>query len=65
MESDNYKTIKSSSEGIYKEKGSRFIAFAFPVVNQEEIKPIIERNTKGISRCKASLLCIYDWQGKD
>ena len=42
MESDNYKTIKSSSEGIYKEKGSRFLAFAFPVVNQEEIKPIIE-----------------------
>ena len=42
MESDNYKTIKSSSEGIYKEKGSRFLAFAFPVINQEEIKPIIE-----------------------
>ena len=42
MESDNYKTIKSSSEGTYKEKGSRFLAFAFPVVNQEEIKPIIE-----------------------
>ena len=46
MESDNYKTIKSSSEGIYKEKGSRFLAFAFPVVNQEEIKPIIERIRK-------------------
>jgi uncharacterized YigZ family protein len=42
MESDNYKTIKSSSEGTYKEKGSRFLAFAYPVVNQEEIKPIIE-----------------------
>jgi uncharacterized YigZ family protein len=46
MESDNYKTIKSSSEGAYKEKGSRFLAFAFPVVNQEEIKPIIERIRK-------------------
>jgi uncharacterized YigZ family protein len=46
MESDNYKTIKSSSEGTYKEKGSRFLAFAFPVVNQEEIKPIIERIRK-------------------
>ena len=41
MESDNYITIKSSSEGIYKEKGSRFLSFAFPVVSQEEIKPII------------------------
>ena len=42
MESDNYKTISSSSEGIYKEKGSRFLAFAFPVVSQDEIKPIID-----------------------
>jgi len=42
MESDNYKTIRSPSEGIYKEKGSRFLAFAFPVVSQEEIKPVIE-----------------------
>lgn len=46
MESDNYKTIKSSSEGIYKEKGSRFLASAFPVVNQEDIKPIIEQLRK-------------------
>ncbi len=46
MEADNYKTIKSSSEGTYKEKGSRFLASAFPVVNQEEIKPIIERIRK-------------------
>jgi uncharacterized YigZ family protein len=43
MESDSYTTIKSSSQGIYKEKGSRFIAFAFPVSGQEEIKPIIEK----------------------
>ena len=42
MESDNYKTIRSASEGIYKEKGSRFLSFAFPVGSQEEIKPIIE-----------------------
>jgi uncharacterized YigZ family protein len=42
MEPDSYKTIRSSSEGSYKEKGSRFLAFAFPVVSQDEIKPIIE-----------------------
>ena len=46
MESDNYKTIKSSSQGVYKEKGSRFIAFANPVVNQEEIKPIVDKIRK-------------------
>ena len=46
MESDNYKTIKTSSKGIYKEKGSRFISFAFPVSEQEEIKAIIDRLRK-------------------
>jgi uncharacterized YigZ family protein len=46
MDSDIYKTIKSPAEGIYKEKGSRFISFARPVSNQEEIKPIIDRIKK-------------------
>jgi uncharacterized YigZ family protein len=46
MDFDIYKTIKSPSEGIYKEKGSRFISFAFPVSDQEEIKPIIDRIRK-------------------
>ena len=46
MESDNYKTIKSSAQGVYKDKGSRFIAFATPVVNQEEIKPIVDKIRK-------------------
>ena len=42
MESDSYKTINSPSQGLYKEKGSRFIAFAYPVSDQEAIKPIID-----------------------
>ena len=46
MESDSYTTIKSSSQGIYKEKGSRFIAFAYPVSDQEEIKQIIDKIRK-------------------
>ncbi|MFA5820379.1 MAG: YigZ family protein [Bacteroidales bacterium] len=43
MESDSYTTIKSPSLGIYKKKGSRFIAFAYPVSDQKEIKPIIDK----------------------
>jgi uncharacterized YigZ family protein len=38
MFSDTYKTIKIKSEGIYKDKGSKFIAFAFPVANEEQIR---------------------------
>jgi uncharacterized YigZ family protein len=46
MESDRYITIKSSSEGTYKEKGSRFLAFAIPVSNQEQVKPILDKIRK-------------------
>lgn len=36
-----YKTITSSTEGLYKSKGSKFIAFAIPVRSVEEVKEII------------------------
>ncbi|MCX6262142.1 MAG: YigZ family protein, partial [Bacteroidia bacterium] len=43
MEPDTYLTIKSFSQGLYKEKGSRFIALAYPVTTQEEIKSILQK----------------------
>lgn len=46
MESDTYKTITSSSQGLYKERGSRFVSVAIPVSDQEEVKPIIEQIRK-------------------
>ena len=46
MENDIYKTIKSPAEGLYKEKGSRFVSKAIPISDQEEIKPIIEKIRK-------------------
>ena len=39
--SDSYKTISRPSTGIYKELGSKFISFAYPVSNEEEVKEII------------------------
>ncbi|MDH5366721.1 MAG: YigZ family protein [Cyclobacteriaceae bacterium] len=39
---DAYKTISKTSEGEYKEKGSRFLAFAFPVSSENEIKIRLE-----------------------
>ncbi len=35
---DLYRTIQNPAEGLYKEKGSKFLAFAYPVSNVEEIK---------------------------
>ena len=46
MEPDTYLTIKSYSEGLYKEKGSRFISLAYPVSDQEEIKSILAQVKK-------------------
>lgn len=39
---DTYKTIEHSSTGIYKEKGSKFLSFAYPVNTESEIKKILE-----------------------
>ena len=35
---DTYKTIAGRAEGIYKDKGSKFIAIALPVKSEEEVK---------------------------
>jgi len=46
MSDDTYKTIAEKSEGIYKEKGSKFIAYAYPVSSEEEIKEHIAKLKK-------------------
>jgi uncharacterized YigZ family protein len=33
-----FKTIQSETEALYKEKGSKFLAFAFPVETEEQIR---------------------------
>lgn len=38
MFEDTYHTIAAPSQGLYKEKGSKFLAFAFPVSSVEEVK---------------------------
>ena len=35
---DTYKTLKLPSQGIFKDKGSKFLAFAYPVYTENEIK---------------------------
>lgn len=41
MEGDTYRTITTLAEGLYKEKGSRFIAMAYPVETEEQIKTLL------------------------
>ena len=42
MRDDKYQEIKSSTKGIYKEKGSKFVAYSYPVYSEEEVKEKIE-----------------------
>lgn len=38
---DCYKSIAAPSKGIFKDKGSKFLAFSYPVESEEEAKAII------------------------
>lgn len=58
--SDIFKTItQPSPEVLYKEKGSKFIGYAFPVSDEEEIKEHLERLRK--EHHSARHWC-YAWQ---
>lgn len=46
MHTGKFKTISTTSEGFYKEKGSKFMAFAIPCKTEEEIKEYIHRLRK-------------------
>lgn len=55
---DTYLTISRTSEGIYKEKMSKFLAFAIPVSSVEDVKSN-SKISKGVLRCSSCLLGIY------
>lgn len=42
MFDDVYKTLEKSCEGIYKDRGSKFLAFAFPVQTEQQVKDILK-----------------------
>ena len=43
---NSFITISDISEGIYKEKGSKFLSFALPVTTVEEVKVILDEYRK-------------------
>lgn len=46
MTEDTFRTISGKAEGLYKDRGSKFLAFGFPVSSEEEIKKIISETRK-------------------
>ncbi len=52
---DTYKTIQAPSEGIFRDRGSKFIAYAYPIQSEEEVKSIIQELK--IAHPKASHHC--------
>jgi len=46
METDSYKTIKTGAKGIYKEKGSKFIAISKHITSEDEFKLFLDEIKK-------------------
>ncbi len=46
MADDTYRTLQKPSEGLYKDKGSKFLAFAYPVSNEADVKQHVEQIKK-------------------
>ncbi len=43
---DTYRSLAKTSEGLYKEKGSKFISFAYPVENEQHVKELLDQLKK-------------------
>ena len=46
MIEDKYKEVKNHTTGIYREKGSKFIAYSYPVYSEEEVKEKLDEVRK-------------------
>lgn len=57
MSTDIYKTIESPAEGFFKDRGSKFFTYAYPVRTEEEIKEHLvflrELHPKAVHHCYA------------
>ena len=46
MSTESYKTIAQKSSGLFKDRGSKFHGFAYPIKDEEEIKTYLEELKK-------------------
>jgi uncharacterized YigZ family protein len=56
---DTYNTINATSKGLFTDRGSKFIAYAYPIQSEEEIKEYLEILKK--EHWKAGHHC-YAWR---
>ncbi|SDG43350.1 IMPACT family protein [Mucilaginibacter sp. P25] len=40
---DTYKTIENPAEGVFRDRGSKFLAYAYPIGSENDIKAIVAR----------------------
>lgn len=54
---DSYRTIEAPAEGFFKDRGSKFYAFAYPINSEEDTKPLLatlrEQHPKAVHHCYA------------
>ena len=54
---DSYKTIEASSEGFFRDRGSTFLAYAYPIKTEEDAKvylnELYELHPKAVHNCYA------------
>lgn len=54
---DTYKTIKSPAEGLFKDRGSKFFAFAYPIEHENQVKDLVDNlrkeHFKAVHHCYA------------
>jgi uncharacterized YigZ family protein len=63
LNQEKYKTIVSPSTSLFKDKGSKFFGFSFPINSSEEVKSIINELKKEHS--KATHYCFAYRMGND
>ncbi len=48
---DSFKTIQAPAEGIFKDRGSKFVGLAFPIANEQEVKKYLHEVKKEHYQC--------------
>lgn len=39
---DRYKSVGGAAEGLFKDRGSRFISYIYPVTSESQVKPLVD-----------------------